>query len=63
MMHPVVPSGCNQICEFMNFDNAEFFNWDNFYNIIEEKFDGSYHSVKELPPRFDFFKKHESQYK
>lgn len=63
LMHPIVPAGCETICDFMNFEKQDFFNWQNFFNIIEEKFNGNSHSVKPLPPRFDFFKKHKSQYK
>lgn len=63
MMHPVVPVGCEKIAECMNIEKNEFFNWDNFYNLERTLFSGQAHKVQELPPRFDFFRKHESQYK
>ncbi|MDO5329252.1 MAG: class I tRNA ligase family protein [Coriobacteriia bacterium] len=57
MMHPIVPSGAEKVLQYMKFDD---FNWDNFRNIV---WNGEVHEVEEIPPRFDFFKKHESQYK
>lgn len=63
LMHPVVPLSCEKICEYMNFSKQEFFNWDNFAKILDTKFDGQTQKLKELPPRFDFFKKHPSQFK
>lgn len=68
MMHPVTPKGCELICEHMNFSKDEFFSWDrDFNNCIElcapEEAVSGMHKVFELPPRFDFFSKHPSQYK
>lgn len=63
MMHPVVPKGCEKIAECMNIDADKFFNWEIFYNIDKDLFTGQNLKVKELPPRFDFFRKHESQFK
>ena len=48
-------------------DPVAFFSWDSifastdeFVEILGEK--PGEHRVKPLPPRFDFFSKHESQY-
>lgn len=69
MMHPVVPSGCEKIANHMNVDLKTFFNWENIYSGIRTgdvwsglEISGN-HPVIELPPRTDFFRKHESQYK
>ena len=68
LMHPAVPSGCEKICEHMGFGAEEFFSW-------EHAFDGPVelaatlgqtpveHAIVPLPPRFDFFEKHPSQFK
>jgi methionyl-tRNA synthetase len=68
MMHPVVPHGCNLICEYMQVDPANFFSWDTPFEGVAEfctpaDIKSATHAVKELPPRFDFFPKHESQFK
>lgn len=62
MMHPFAPSGCDEIFDFMN-ANENFFSWDNDFVSLHEIFDDETHEVKALPPRFDFFPKHESQFK
>ena len=68
LMHPIVPSGTEKICDFMNFDHEVFFSWDYEFLSMEELCcdsevaDGR-HPVRELPPRYDFFEKHPSQIK
>lgn len=64
MMHPFVPDGCEQICDFMQADFDAFFSWYNDFNSLTEIFgEVSFKQVKPLPPRFDFFPKHPSQFK
>lgn len=67
MMHPVVPAGCEIICDYMDFDARDFFSWNYDFNGMGElchavELDEGSHKVCELPPRFDFFRKHESQF-
>ena len=66
LMHPVVPSGCELICEQLGFDAGVFFTWDHAFMSLEELCDEEEcqvkaHVVRELPPRFDFFAAHPSQ--
>ena len=66
LMHPVVPAGCELICEYMEFDPEVFFSWNYDFEDMDElcsagEITAGSHVVRELPPRFDFFKKHESQ--
>jgi methionyl-tRNA synthetase len=68
LMHPIVPRGCEAICNQLGFDAGEFFNWRYDFDSMDElcsdaEVAESRHKINELPPRFDFFKKHESQYK
>ena len=55
-------------CETPCVDPVGFFSWKNIFKPLEhwalkdEKESGMF-NLKELPARFDFFKKHESQYK
>ncbi|MCR2028987.1 class I tRNA ligase family protein [Adlercreutzia muris] len=68
LMHPVVPAGCEKICDYLSFGFDEFFSWNYDFDSNEElcpamEIDAGVHRIHELPPRFDFFRKHESQYK
>ena len=68
LMHPAVPAGCELIAEYMGFEKRDFFSWDHALctprQLAEELGEcASDHAILELPPRFDFFRKHESQYK
>ncbi len=67
MMHPIVPRGCETICSYLDFDESDFFSWNYDFESNEElccasEIDDGMHMVRELPAKFDFFKKHPSQY-
>ena len=67
LMHGIVPAGCELICEYFDVDPVAFFSWDNIFASTDEFMESlgekpGEHRVKPLPPRFDFFSKHESQY-
>ncbi len=61
LSHPVVPSGCEKICEYLNIDKDTFFNWDNIFKQLNELTEGN-HELKELKEKEDFFYKHPSQF-
>ena len=68
LMHPVVPAGCDRIRQHLDFAEDVFYTWDaDFTGMAElcapEEVAAGSHKVVELPPRFDFFPKHESQFK
>jgi methionyl-tRNA synthetase len=68
LMHPIVPMGTEKICDYLNFDTAEFFSWNYDFESMEELCGASdlaegRHSVRDLPPRTDFFAPHPSQFK
>jgi methionyl-tRNA synthetase len=59
MLHAITPDGAELTAEYMNADK-KLFDW----NLAEKTFGEIYPDVKSfkfLEPRFDFFKKHESQ--
>ncbi len=74
LMHPIVPRGCEMIFEYLDIadhgskhGHAGFFDWDHIFEPLqtwaeENELTSGRFTLKELPPRFDFFKKHESQY-
>lgn len=68
LMHPIVPAGCEKICDYLSFDFDEFFSWNYDLENMDELCSASEiteacHRVRALPPRFDFFEKHPSQYR
>ena len=67
LMHSSAPFGCEKICEYLQLDPECFFSWNHeFLNnaeVVPSDFTGDAYPIKTLPPRFDFFRKHESQYK
>ncbi len=61
LLHPIAPTGCEMIREYLNLDER-IWNWDNIFKTIHELTDEvEYFSVKFLEPKFDFFKKHKCQ--
>ena len=67
LMHGIVPEGCETIASYFKIDADEFFNFDNAFLSTNEllrklgKAAGT-HQIEPLPQRFDFFRKHDSQY-
>ena len=63
-----MPAGCEKICDYLSFGFDELFSWNYDFDSNDElcsamEIDAGAHRIHELPPRFDFFRKHESQYK
>jgi len=68
LMHPAAPWGCETICEHLAFDPAVFFSWEHAFESPLELAalagqTAEEHAIVPLPPRFDFFRKHDSQMK
>lgn len=64
LSHPVVPSGCEKTCEYLNVDKDIFFSWDNIFKTIYDLVDDKEnHKLKELKEKEDFYLKHPSQFK
>ncbi len=64
LSHPVVPTGCEKICEYLNVDKDKFFSWDNTFSSIYDLVDDKQnHQLKQLKEKEDFFVKHPSQFK
>ena len=67
LMHGIVPSGCEKICEHFAIAPEVFFGWEHIFETCDELVaelgeQAGTHAIKVLPPRFDFFEKHPSQY-
>ena len=63
LSHPVVPSGTEKTCEYLNMDPDKFFSWDyifeDLYGLVDDK---ENHKLKELKEKEDFYYKHPSQF-
>ena len=63
MLHSVAPKGIENLAEYLGVDES-IFNWDRcnetIYNWFENK---EAHRPKFIEAKFDFFKKHPSQFK
>lgn len=62
LLHPVVPSGCDRVRQYLNLSD-ELWNWDHIFDNIDKYVDDlSTHEVKFLEPKVDFFEKPAHQY-
>ncbi len=61
LMHPVAPNGCEAIAEYLNMDES-LWDWNKIFVPLSEMADLETHKPKHLEPKFDFFKKHKSQF-
>ncbi|WP_315107850.1 class I tRNA ligase family protein [Clostridium intestinale] len=59
LLHPIAPTGCEKVRDYLNVDK-KLWNWDFIFEPIYSFIDGG-HKLKYLMPRVDFFEKHESQ--
>ncbi len=60
LLHPMAPFGTQKIQEYLGVDDS-FWSWEHIFEPVSY-FTGEGHKLKFLPPRTDFFTRHESQY-
>ena len=60
LLHPLAPFGTEKLREYLQVDE-NIWSWDNIFEPLTF-FTGENHKLKFLPPRTDFFTKHESQF-
>ena len=64
LSHPVVPSGAEKTCDYLNVDRDKFFSWDHIfedlYSLVDDK---ENHKLVFLKEKEDFYLKHPSQFK
>lgn len=63
LLHPITPSSAEFARDYLNL-NKSLWSWDNdiiFQGIEAHMDDPSSHRLKFIEPKFDFFKRHESQ--
>lgn len=67
LMHGIVPAGCELIAQHFAIPAETFFSWDHIFDTCDKIVESlgekaGTHAIVPLPPRFDFFSKHDSQY-
>lgn len=60
LLHPMAPFGTEKLREYLDVDER-IWSWDTIFEPISY-FTGENHKLKFLPPRTDFFTRHESQF-
>lgn len=60
LLHPMAPIGTEKVMEYLGVDES-FWRWEHIFEPISY-FTGEGHKLKFLPPRTDFFTRHESQF-
>ena len=60
LLHPMAPFGTEKLREYLDTDER-IWSWDTIFEPVNY-FTGSGHKLKFLPPRTDFFTRHESQF-
>ena len=60
LLHPMAPIGTEKLQEYLQVDDR-IWSWDTIFEPISY-FIGENHKLKFLPPRTDFFTRHESQF-
>lgn len=62
LLHSIAPDGAELVCEKLRLNNSVF-EWKNIfapiYDFVEDK---NNHQITQLEPKYDFFKKHDSQF-
>ncbi|MBP3272801.1 MAG: methionine--tRNA ligase, partial [Ruminococcus sp.] len=61
LLHPMAPFGTEKVREYLEVDER-IWSWDNIFEPLTF-FTESGHKLRFLPPRTDFFTRHESQFK
>lgn len=60
LLHPMAPFGTEKLREYLGTDER-IWSWDTIFEPVNY-FTGTGHKLKFLPPRTDFFTRHESQF-
>ncbi len=60
LLHPIAPSGCEKVREYLNVDKR-IYDWNYIFEPLTAFLDGPAHEFKFLEPRVDFFELHPSQ--
>lgn len=61
LLHPIAPSGCENVAEYMGFDNEKCFDWKYIFGEFYSVLKSDERKLKTLYEKEDFFKRHKVQ--
>lgn len=62
LLHPITPHSAENVRNMMNL-NESLWSWDNIFSSIQSHMTNpATHKLVEIPPKYDFYKKHSSQF-
>ncbi|MDR1755309.1 MAG: class I tRNA ligase family protein [Eubacterium sp.] len=61
LLHPLAPSGTEMVREYLCLDE-KLWDWESIFDGFDKILNASEHGLKFLPPKTDFFKRHDSQF-
>lgn len=62
LLHPITPHSAENVRKMMNL-NESLWSWDNIFSPIQAHMSSpETHVLVEIPPKYDFYKKHDSQF-
>ena len=61
LLHPIAPTGCEKVREYIGF-SEKLWSWDYAFSSVEELLIDKDAKTTFLEPKEDFFRKHESQF-
>lgn len=61
LLHPIAPTGCDMVKEYLGVDER-IYDWNYIFEDLSEWIDKDKHEFKFLEPKVDFFKKPECQF-
>ncbi|MDD3971763.1 MAG: class I tRNA ligase family protein [Clostridia bacterium] len=61
LLHPIAPTGCEKVREYIGFSD-KLWSWDYAFSSVEELLIDKDAKTTFLEPKEDFFRKHESQF-
>ena len=60
LLHPIAPTGCDVVREYVGL-TEKVYDWNYAFADMKDVLESADAKTKFLPPRFDFFVRHESQ--
>ncbi len=61
LLHPITPTSAEKVRDYLRLDES-LWSWDNPFASIESHMkEEEEHTIKEIPPKFDFFERHQKQ--
>ena len=61
LLHPIAPSGTENVADYLGFDGEKCFSWKNIFGDFYKVLKSNSYKLKTLYEKEDFFKRHQTQ--